>query len=305
MTLGQAFEAWAQMIRDERERLKVATSLMEEINMGATAIGTGINAHPAYSGLVIYELNQLTGLHLRPSPNLIMATQDTGAFLNFSSFLKNCCVRLSKISNDLRLLSSGPRCGLGEFNLPAVQPGSSIMPGKVNPVIPEVVNQTAFFVMGADFANTMASEAGQMELNAMEPLMAFLIFQSVDMISSAIATLIRNCIIGITPNVEKCTWYVMNSTGIVTALNPYIGYDNAARIAKTSLKTGKRVYDLVLEEKLLSKDQLDEIMQPDKMTKPREISKNKHWRKLSNTLESVSFFFKELENKKKESEQKA
>lgn len=271
MTLGQEFDAWACMIKGERTQLSRASELLEEINMGATAIGTGLNALPAYSGLVTHELCALTGLKLRTAEDLIMATQDTSAFLNFSSMLKNMGARISKICNDLRILSSGPRCGFGEINLPAVQPGSSIMPGKVNPVIPEVMNQTAFYVIGQDFANTFASEAGQMELNAMEPLMGFNLFFGIEIMANAINTLTRQCVVGITANEEKLLSNVKNSIGIVTALNPYIGYGNACRVAKIALKTGGSVYDLVLQEKLLTKAELDDILAPEMMTKPREI----------------------------------
>ncbi|HEV2979508.1 MAG TPA: aspartate ammonia-lyase [Casimicrobiaceae bacterium] len=271
MTLGQEFSTYAVMLGEDEERLKEAALLIREINLGATAIGTGINAHPEYARLVCLRLSEITGIPLITSPNLIEATQDCGGFVQLSGVLKRVAVKLSKTCNDLRLLSSGPRAGLGEINLPPMQAGSSIMPGKVNPVIPEVVNQIAFEVIGNDVTVSFAAEAGQLQLNAFEPIIAHSLFKSITHLRNGCLTLAERCVKGITANREHLRASVEHSIGIVTALNPYIGYANATEIAQQALKTGKSVYDLVLEKKLLSKEELDAILQPDVLTKPRPL----------------------------------
>lgn len=272
MTLGQTFGAFATTVAVEIEQLHNRAEQLLEVNMGATAIGTGINTEPGYSNKVINHLKLITGLDIQLAHNLIEATSDTGAFVSYSSTLKRLAIKLSKICNDLRLLSSGPRCGLCEINLPPMQPGSSIMPGKVNPVIPEVVNQIAFSIIGNDLTVTLASEAAQLELNVMEPIMIYSIFKSIEMLKSGIETLVYKCIINITANEDRCREYVENSIGLVTALNPYIGYEASNRIAIKALETGKSVYDLVLEENLLSKKQLDEYMKPENMVSLNKIN---------------------------------
>jgi aspartate ammonia-lyase len=271
MTLGQEFSTYAVMLGEDEERLKEAVMLICEINLGATAIGTGINTHPEYAGLVCRQLADITGIPLVTALNLVEATQDCGAFVQLSGVLKRVAVKLSKTCNDLRLLSSGPRAGLGEINLPAMQAGSSIMPGKVNPVIPEVVNQIAFEVIGNDITVTFAAEAGQLQLNAFEPIIAHSLFKSVTHLRNGCLTLAERCVKGITANRERLRAVVENSIGVVTALNPYIGYANATAVAQQALATGKSVYELVLERNLLSKAQLEEILQPDVLTKPRPM----------------------------------
>jgi aspartate ammonia-lyase len=271
MTLGQEFSTYAVMLGEDEERLKEAALLIREINLGATAIGTGINAHPDYADLVCRRLTEITGIPLVTAPNLVEATQDCGAFVQVSGVLKRVAVKLSKTCNDLRLLSSGPRAGLGEINLPPMQAGSSIMPGKVNPVIPEVVNQIAFEVIGNDVTVSFAAEAGQLQLNAFEPIIAHSLFKSVTHLTNGCLTLAERCVKGITANRERLRLSVENSIGVVTALNPYIGYANATEVAQQALATGKSVYDLVLEKKLLSKERLDEILQPDVLTRPRPL----------------------------------
>jgi aspartate ammonia-lyase len=271
MTLGQEFSTYAVMLGEDEERLKEAAMLVREINLGATAIGTGINAHPEYAGLVCRRLSEITGIPLVTSPNLIEATQDCGAFVQLSGVLKRVAVKLSKTCNDLRLLSSGPRAGLNEINLPPMQAGSSIMPGKVNPVIPEVVNQIAFEVIGNDVTVSFAAEAGQLQLNAFEPIIAHSLFKSVTHLRNGCLTLAERCVKGITANRERLRSLVDNSIGIVTALNPYIGYANATQVAQEALSTGRSVAELVLEKKLLSRERLEEILQPDVLTRPRPI----------------------------------
>jgi len=273
MTLGQEFEAYAVMLTEEIQRLNQNVELFLEVNMGGTAIGTGICADPRYSGIVIEHLKEITGKPVVLATNLVEATQDTGAFIMYSSAVKRLAVKLSKISNDLRLLSSGPRAGLNEINLPPMQPGSTIMPGKVNPVIPEVVNQIAFKVIGNDLTVTMAAEAGQLELNVMEPIIVYSLFESIEMLKNGMNTLNHRCIKGITANEQVCREMVYNSIGLVTALNPVIGYEASTKLAKEALEGGKRVYDLVLEHKLLTKEQLDEILDPKNMIAPRIMTK--------------------------------
>src|ERR1700676_944624 len=271
MTLGQEFSTYAVMLGEDEQRLKEAVLLVCEINMGATAIGTGINSHPDYAGLVCRHLRTATNIPVVTAANLVEATQDCGAFVQLSGVLKRVAVKLSKTCNDLRLLSSGPRVGLGEINLPPMQAGSSIMPGKVNPVIPEVVNQIAFEVIGNDVTVTFAAEAGQLQLNAFEPIIAHSLFKSVNHLRNGCLTLAERCVQGITANRERLRSSVENSIGVVTALNPYIGYANSTEVAHEALLTGRSVYELVLEKKLLSKEKLDEILQPAVLTKPRLI----------------------------------
>ncbi len=269
MTLGQEFEAYAVTVGEDILRVQETQSLIRETNMGATAIGTGLNAHPDYARTVTEKLRELTQIPVVESPNLVEATQDTGAYVQLSGVLKRVAVKLSKISNDLRLLSSGPRAGLNEINLPPMAPGSSIMPGKVNPIIPEVVNQVAFEVIGNDVTVTMAAEAGQLELNVMEPVIAYNLFTSIDMLGRACRTLADRCIRGITANRERTRQMVQDSIGLVTALNPVLGYEKSTAIAQEALKTGRSVYDIVIEKGYLNQEQLDEILSPDKMTHPR------------------------------------
>lgn len=271
MTLGQEFHAHGVTLGEDVERLGEATALMGEINMGATAIGTGINTHPRYAGLVRRKLCDLTGLELVTSPDLVEATPDTGGFVQLSGVLKRIAVKLSKICNDLRLLSSGPRAGLAEVNLPPMQPGSSIMPGKVNPVIPEMVNQVCFQVVGNDLTVTMAAEGGQLQLNVFEPVIAFNIFQSVGMLTQACIVLRERCVVGITVNRERVQHLLERSIGIVTALVPYIGYERASAVAREALETDRGVYELVLEKGWLSQEQLDDVLSPDAMTHPRAM----------------------------------
>jgi aspartate ammonia-lyase len=265
MTLGQEFDAWSVMVGEDILRVTEAQTLIREINLGATAIGTGLNAPPNYSVLVTAKLKELSGVPVVPSQNLVEATQDAGAYVQLSGVLKRVAVKLSKISNDLRLLSSGPRAGLGEINLPPMAPGSSIMPGKVNPIIPEVVNQVAFEVIGNDLTVTMAAEAGQLELNAMEPVIAYSLFTSLDMLGRACRTLVTRCILGITANREHCRQMVENSIGLVTALNPLLGYEKASQIAEEALRTGKSVVEVVLEKGYLSREELEKVLSPQSM----------------------------------------
>ena len=268
MTLGQEFSTYAVMLEEDEQRLREAALLIHEINLGATAIGTGINAHPDYAAAACRNLSDITGIPLVTAGNLVEATQDAGAFVQLSGVLKRVAVKLSKTCNDLRLLSSGPRAGLNEINLPPMQAGSSIMPGKVNPVIPEVVNQIAFEAIGNDVAVTFAAEAGQLQLNAFEPVIAHSLFKSLNHLRNGCITLCERCVKGITANRESLRRTVEQSIGIVTALNPYIGYTNATQIAQEALATNRSVYDLVLEKKLLDKAQLDRILHPDNLTRP-------------------------------------
>ena len=270
MTLGQEFSTYAVMLGEDESRLAEAAGLIREINLGATAIGTGINAHPDYAPLVTRRLSEVSGIEFIVSPNLIEATQDAGAFVQLSGVLKRIAVKLSKTCNDLRLLSSGPRAGIGEISLPAVQAGSSIMPGKVNPVIPEVVNQIAFEVIGNDMTVTMAAEAGQLQLNAFEPIIAHSLFKSLQHLATGCRTLGERCVKGITANRERARRLLDESTAAVTALTPKIGYARATEIAQEALKTGARVYDLVLAKNLMSRDELDSIMRPEILTRPRK-----------------------------------
>jgi aspartate ammonia-lyase len=271
MTLGQEFEAYAVTLGEEVERLNQNARLFLEVNMGATAIGTGINSEPGYSELVIKHLRKITNLDLVLASNLIEATQDTGAFVMYSSAVKRLAIKLSKICNDLRLLSSGPRTGLNEINLPPMQPGSSIMPGKINPVIPEVVNQIAFKVIGNDITVTIASEAGQLELNVFEPIIVQSVFESVEMLINGMNTLRYRCVNGITANEERCRSMVMNSIGLITALVPWIGYEASNKLAREALESNHSVYSLVLEKGLLTKEKLDNILTPENMIRPGKM----------------------------------
>ena len=269
MTLGQEFEAYAVTLDEEIQRLEENVNLFLEVNMGGTAIGTGINVKPGYSDKVINHLRKITGLKVKNAKNLVEATQDTGAFVMYSSAIKRLAIKLSKISNDLRLLSSGPRAGFNEINLPPMQPGSSIMPGKVNPVIPEVVNQIAFKVIGNDITVTMAAEAGQLELNVMEPVIVQSIFESIEMLKNGMSTLRSRCIEGITANPENCRAMVENSIGLVTALNPVLGYETCTKLAKEALERNIGVYDLVIEKKLLTNEKLNKLLKPENMINPQ------------------------------------
>ena len=266
MTLGQEFTAFGHTLLEDVERLAEVQALIREINMGATAIGTGITAPAGYAEAVRKRLVEVTGLPLITAPDLVEATMDTGVFVQLSGVLKRCAVKLSKICNDLRLLSSGPRAGLGEINLPAMQPGSSIMPGKVNPVIPEVVNQVCFDVVGADVTVTMAAEAGQLQLNVFEPVIAFRLLHSISSLGNACVVLRERCIDGITANPDRMKLFVENSIGIVTALVPVIGYETATDVARTALETGAGVYDIVCERGLMTRKELDLLLNPEKMT---------------------------------------
>ena len=272
MTLGQEFRAFATTLGEDLQHLKrLAPLLLTEVNLGGTAIGTGINADPRYQQLAVERLAIISNHPVVPAADLIEATSDMGAFVLFSGMLKRTAVKLSKICNDLRLLSSGPRTGINEINLPARQPGSSIMPGKVNPVIPEAVNQVAFEVIGNDLALTLAAEAGQLQLNVMEPLIAYKILDSIRLLTRAMDMLREHCIDGITANEAHCRQQVEQSIGLVTALNPYIGYENATRIAKIALDTGRGVLELVREEKLLDDATLADILRPENMIAPRLV----------------------------------
>lgn len=271
MTLGQTFNGFASILQDEVKNLDFAAQDFLTVNMGATAIGTGITAEPEYASKCIAALRKITGLDIRLADDLIGATSDTSCLVGYSSAMRRIAVKMNKICNDLRLLASGPRCGLGEINLPAMQPGSSIMPGKVNPVIPEVMNQISYKVIGNDLCVAMSGEAAQMELNAMEPVMAQCCFESADLLMNGFDTLRTLCIDGITANEEVCRRYVHDSIGVVTALNPVIGYKNSTKIAKEALATGKGVYELVLEHNILSKEDLDTILKPENMIKPVKL----------------------------------
>jgi aspartate ammonia-lyase len=268
MTLGQEFLTYAVMLGEDEQRLAEARSLMLEVNLGATAIGTGINTDPDYSPLAIKYLAQVTGLPLVPAPNMIEATQDTGAFVQLSGVLKRVACKVSKTCNDLRLLSSGPQSGLNEINLPERAAGSSIMPGKVNPIIPEVVNQIAFEVIGNDMTVTMASEGGQLQLNAFEPIIAWSLIKSISHLEAGCHTLARSCVAGITANHERLAQAVQRSAGLATALNPVLGYEAATRIAREAMRTGRPVAELVLESGLLDAETLAEVLKPEVLTRP-------------------------------------
>ncbi len=269
MTLGQEFSTYAVMLHEDELRVGEAIALIREINLGATAIGTGINTDMRYSRLAIDHLSALSGLELVAAPNLIEATQDCGAFVQLSGVLKRVASKLSKVCNDLRLLSSGPQAGLNEINLPPRAAGSSIMPGKVNPVIPEVVNQIAFEVIGNDVTITMAAEGGQLQLNAFEPIIAHSLFKSIEHLAAGCRTLTAHCVVGITANRELLAERVRTSAGLATALNPFIGYENATRVAQEALRSGRGVAELVEEMGLMSRADLDALLAPEVLTAPR------------------------------------
>tara|TARA_R110002072_G_scaffold136124_3_gene278368 strand:- start:83502 stop:84944 length:1443 start_codon:yes stop_codon:yes gene_type:complete len=273
MTLGQEFGAYATTLGEDIDRIGGMYDLLLEVNLGGTAIGTGINADPRYAVLAVDHLARIAGYPIRLASDLIEATSDMGAFVLFSGMTKRLAIKLSKICNDLRLLSSGPRTGLFEINLPPQQPGSSIMPGKVNPVIPEAVNQVAYQVVGNDMAITMAAENGQLQLNVMEPLIAYKILESMRLLRRAMDMLRERCIVGITANREHCRQLVDNSIGLITALNPYIGYENATRIAALALESGRGVLELVREEGLIEEELLLDILKPENMVNPRAYRK--------------------------------
>lgn len=266
--LGQEFCAYSRAIRRDITRFEHAKDEMSSLNLGGTAIGTGLNADVLYLQRVVKNIALISGLHLVQAYDLIDATQNLDGYVFVSGAVKTCAVNLSKMSNDLRLMSSGPRTGLGEINLPPKQHGSSIMPGKVNPVIPEVVNQVAFNIIGNDTAITLAAEAGQLELNAFEPIIFYNLFQSVETLTFAVKTLVDNCIGGITANKEHCLKQVENSVGIITAVSPHIGYDKASEVAKEAIRSGASVKDLILQERLLTETELDQVLDPYAMTAP-------------------------------------
>jgi aspartate ammonia-lyase len=271
MTLGQSFGAFATAMENELKKLNAAAEDFLVINMGATAIGTGITAEPGYAEACTEYIKNISKWNVTLAEDLVEATHDTSCMTSYSSVLKEIAIRLSKICNDLRLMASGPRTGLAEINLPPKQPGSSIMPGKVNPVIPEVVNQICFKIIGNDLAITMASEAAQLELNVMEPVLVESLVESMEWLKNGARTLVVECIDGITANAEHCKALTEHSIGIVTALKPYIGYSACTEVAKEALVSGGSVYDLVLEKGLLTKEQLDKILDPQNMIKPTVV----------------------------------
>lgn len=268
ITLGQEFYAYAEAVKRGIKRIRENVKNMHRVNMGATAVGTGLNAEPEYIQFVVEELSKLTGEEIESADNLVDATQNTDQMAEFSSALKVTALALCKIANDIRLMASGPRCGLGELSLPERQPGSSIMPGKINPVIPETVNQVAYQVIGNDLAISMAVENGQFELNVMEPVMAYNLFNSLTILTNVVNALNYKCVKGICANEERCREMIDKSVGIVTALLPHIGYEQASSVAKEALKTGSSVKDLVIAKGLLTAEQLEIILSPEEMTKP-------------------------------------
>lgn len=274
--LGQEFRAYSDAVKREVGRIEKAVDEMRPLNMGGTAIGTGVNADQKYLERIVPVLSQVSGIDFIQAADLIDATQNLDPFVAVSGAVKTCSVTLSKIANDLRLMSSGPRAGFGEINLPAMQNGSSIMPGKVNPVIPEVVNQVAFNVIGNDMTITMAAEAGQLELNAFEPIIFYNLFQSIDTLGFATETFVDNCISGITANEKRCRDLVENSVGIVTTLAPVIGYQRAADIAKKALKENRPVREIILEEKVLEPEEVERILDPVRMTEPTFFGAQEH-----------------------------
>ncbi|WP_257098942.1 aspartate ammonia-lyase [Pseudovibrio flavus] len=268
MTVGQEFRCYEVMLGEDILRLEEALKLLLEINLGATAIGTGINSDPEYSKRACEHLADLSGFPFVPAGNLVEATQDLGSFVQLSGVLKRIAVKISKVCNDLRLLSSGPQAGLGEINLPPRAAGSSIMPGKVNPVIPEVVNQIAFEVIGNDVTITMAAEGGQLQLNAFEPIIVHSLFKSIMHLSSGFRTLAKNCVEGITVNREHLARVVESSASLGTALNPYIGYENASVVIKTALRENRSIREVILEHGFLDEQELELLLQPELLTKP-------------------------------------
>jgi aspartate ammonia-lyase len=272
MTLGQEFCAFAHTIVEDVDRLGEAQALIREINMGATAIGTGINAPKGYAERVRAHLSEVTGLPLITAPDLVEATADTGVFVQLSGVLKRCAVKLSKICNDLRLLSSGPRAGFGEINLPPMQPGSSIMPGKVNPVIPELVNQVCFDIIGGDVTVTIAAEGGQLQLNVFEPIIAYRLLRGLTTMTRACEILRVKCVSGITANPGRMREFVEKSVGVITALVPVLGYEATSAIAKQALETGRGVYELVCDSGLMTREEIDRLLNPEAMTAPRPVA---------------------------------
>lgn len=273
-TLGNTFKAFSSYIEADIENIKHARKTLEHLNMGATAIGTGINCHPDYKFVVEKHLKDITGVDFKPAKDFIAATQDTADFVYVSGALKTAAVRLSKIANDIRLMNSGPRCGLGEVNLPQMQPGSSIMPGKVNPVIPEVVGEACYEVIGNDLTITMCSERGEFELNAFEPGIAYALFNSIILLERAMLTLAHKAIEHLSANEEHCKKQVLNSIGIVTAFNPYIGYEKSAEISKEAQKTGKPVGEIAIEKGYLTKEEVEKILDPKTMLDPHMSSED-------------------------------
>ena len=273
--LGQEFAAYAAAIRRDIRRIEYAEQEMHTINMGGSAIGTSINVDPAYLEEISKVLSAVAGYELKSCDDLIDGTQNLDGYVAVSSALKTCCVNLSKIANDLRLMSSGPRTGIGEIMLPPKQNGSSIMPGKINPVIPEVVNQVAFLVIGHDATITAAAEAGQLELNAFEPVLFYQLFESITAMTGAVDTFIENCVIGIRANAKQCVENVEKSTGIVTAMAPYIGYQRSAAIAKESLATGVSVREIILRDAIMSEAELNDLLDARAMTEARALDTSK------------------------------
>jgi aspartate ammonia-lyase len=264
--LGQEFRAYASAVARSRKRLEQAVAALEEVNMGATAVGTGLNADPRYPDLVVELLSTIAGRKLRRAANLVDATQSLDPFVSVSGELKALAVALTKIASDLRFMASGPRCGLKEINLPEMQPGSSIMPGKVNPVMAEVLNQTCYYVIGLDLTVTLAAENGQLELNVMEPVMAHSLLTALDSMTNAVNLFTERCVKGITANRDRCAWYVTQSVGLVTALNPVIGYKNASTVAREATMTGRSVREVILEKGILSEAELEQLLQPRVLT---------------------------------------
>ena len=274
MTLGQTFGAYASGIKEGLEHIKDVSKKLLILNMGATAIGTGICSEPGYCSKIIEILRKNTGLDISLSEDLIFATSDTSALVYYSGALKNLSLKLIKICNDLRLLSSGPRCGFGEINLPKAQPGSSIMPGKINPVIPEVVGQICYKVIGNDTTVMLGSENAQLELNVFEPVMVYSIFESIKLLKNGIDTLVEKCVDGIHANIKECEKLVKHSITLVTAFNPYIGYKTSTELSDDCFKTDKGIYDLILEKKILDKNQVDLILKPENLIKPVKLDIN-------------------------------
>jgi aspartate ammonia-lyase len=272
MSMGDEFHGFATTLREEIDRIDAATNLLKEINMGATAIGTSVNAPEGYPPVVVAHLSELTGIDFKLAPDLVEATSDTGAYVQLSATIKRTAIKLSKICNDLRLLASGPRCGFNEINLPQLQPGSSIMPGKVNPVIPEVVNQAAFFVIGNDVTITLAASAGQLQLNVMEPVLSFALFSSIKAMENAMIALRDKCVLGITANPERTKENVLASLGIVTLLNPVLGYKKCAEIAKEGFEKNKSIHQMVvLERQLITQEKWDEIFSFENLIHPHFV----------------------------------
>ncbi len=266
--LGQEFEAYARVLKRDISRISAARESLYEVNMGATAVGTGLNADPEYMDKVVEYLADYSGFPIKRAENLVDATQNSDCYLEVSAALKVCMLNMSKIANDLRLMASGPRCGFGEINLPPRQPGSSIMPGKVNPVMAEVVNQSAFQVVGNDLTISMAAEAGQFELNVMGPVLVFNLLQSIRIMTNVFTVFRKYCLCGITANAERMQAYVDNSVGVITAINPHVGYETAAQIAKEALDTNRPVREIVVERGVLTNEELDKILNPYEMTYP-------------------------------------